>query len=738
MPPQPPPSRDLKKPPPPGFGGQTSKAFDNLGLNSTAQQRGGTGRGRPNGIAYPNFFRTLSQKDLPDDLAEIFAACKYLSKWSPVHKAIISAHSSFPITDIVIKPVSRASDARREDTAQDERYAGRGGDDMVTKRIQRLMDRHWRMKKFNQEASRSFYTYSNALVGISFPFQKMLRCTHCGHTEAAEESQWKLRDGGKFDWTCPKCGTHGRADVWDHWLDIPEDVRPILFDIERVDSLKNEFRGTVEYYYRLSPHLVKRLKAQGDKFDKSLVCKTPQAYLEAALGRRFRYFDDDQPRVKLISEQVFHLRAASLPEEDDTGLAFPEMAASLQDYWLLQLFRRAQEVVSTEFILPIRTMFPQPSGTSGNLFEMINVGSYMNVMREQYEAFRKDPGSVMFLPFPVGQQTLGGEAKALMLSQEMRVVMETIVASCGSVLEFVFGGLSYSGSNVSIKQQESRIEDHRNDLLEMNRWFYEVVSIHMRLPEVHLEHAPFRMGDDLQQLQMLAALKGQNLASSDRVYAELGWDPRTERNAIMDDTRFEIQMQQLKMKTEAEVQQQMMLRQMDAQAEGQVSGMESMITARLELQKKLRSDPELMGLVLKDPGLSMQIFGANSKEVQGLVGAGVVPSTPDPEEVAPKGKEKKPPVTLQLMQDGKPKEEHTLSADNARAAMDMELQRNGDLVPRLVGGFRDVPREQWGAILSHISDHFGSQVAQKVGAQLHGASAMADQMPEHLPARREI
>ena len=742
-----PPARTIVKPPPPGYTGQkkgsqaSGGSFDALGGASRARQGGRGTAGHPSGIRYPDWFRTLSDMDQPEDLSKLFSACRYLSKWSPVHKAFISAMSTFPITNIIIKPSGGVSEVMRDPDRAEGRTAGRGGDDKATAKVQSLVDRHWKLKKFNREVARSRYTYTNAVVGISFPFQKMLRCTSCGVAEAAEDSEWELRKGGQFHWVCPSCGHRGEAEVWDHWLDVPEDIQPLLFDVERIDSLKNEFRGTVEFYYRLSENMIQRLKATGSKRDKTLICSTPQAYLEAALGKRFSFFSDDVPRVKLVRDQVYHLRGTSLPEEQDTGLAFPEAAATLQDYWLYTLLRRSQETVASEFIIPVRTMFPQPSGTSGNLFEMINVSNYMGVMKEQYKAFKRDPGSMMFLPFPIGHQTVGGEAKALMLSQEIRVVMEVMVAGLGAPLEFIFGGLSYSGSNVSIKQQEVKIEDFREDLLDMNVWFYERVRMHMsQLPDVHLEHAPFRMGDDMQQVQMLMAMKGQNLASSRRVHAEMGWDTHTERQQIRDDLLFESELQKERMKVEAQTQQDMMLRQMASQSEGQVRGMESMIEARLEFQKKLRSDEELMGLVLKDPGLAMQIFGANSMEIQNLHAAGVQPQSPDPEESAPQGKKQEGQgLTLQIQSPGKPDERLGVGAKNAPAAAAVATGSDYDeMIPRLVSAFGQVPRANWPEILGQISTSMGPEVAKRVSSKLEHAKIMADRDPDLLPARRSL
>jgi intein/homing endonuclease len=57
-----------------------------------------------------------------------------------------------------------------------------------------------------------------------------------------------------------------------------------------------------------------------------------------------------------------------------------------------------------------------------------------------------DNNYIPILPLPIGQETIGGDGRALLLSQEIRVWSEHIVAGMGVPNELIFGGLSYCQS----------------------------------------------------------------------------------------------------------------------------------------------------------------------------------------------------------------------------------------------------------------------------------------------------
>ena len=447
---QPPKTRPLNRPEPPIGGGGLLKPNGNQdpfsGYSSTKKTGGPQGPNQSAYVQMPSVYRTLSDLDQPTDLTELFKACRYLATWSPVHKAFVTAMSTIPITDIVLKNPQKSSQAL-EHAVETSRSVEVGTEDPQTHKLSEILQRHWRLKKTNQEVARTYYTYSNAVVLLSYPFTKTLTCRECGHQASAADSRdWVLEDKGVFRWECPECGHRGHADAHDKFLEIPEDVRLVVLDTERVVTTYNEFRKDLDVYYEITKDDIDRIKERRP-VDRDFICSMPQAYIEAAMGKAPIWRDKNKVMVKLRRDHCFVMKSSTLTR-DTRGLAFPEMAATLKDYWMLQLLQKAQEAIATGYVVPMRVIYPEASRTSGNLFEMINVSSYMNVLRGEVEKHKRDPDYTMMSPFPVGSQVIGGEAKQLMLHQEIRILMETIAAGLGCPLEFIFGGLCLVGDSL--------------------------------------------------------------------------------------------------------------------------------------------------------------------------------------------------------------------------------------------------------------------------------------------------
>jgi len=582
------------------------------GIASTSS-RGGSQRGL---VPYPDPFSTMSSAAMPTTLRGWFNVCKKLAKYSPVHKGFVKMMSTLPVTDLTVKPLTTTSDALKGDDA-DEIYGGTTGEDASVHRIQTLTVKHWNLRKANQKVARSYFTYSNALAVISYPFRKLLKCTKCGHVAPASSSKWKLYEGGKFHWKCPKCERSGQAHVWDHMLRIPEDVRLIVLPIERIDALRNEMRDTYEVYYEIPQSTVDRLTC--DPLDKTYVCELPQAYLEAALGGlSYPSFTDQKPRVRLTPGMYYLMQQPSLNDDDDgtEGLAFPEMAATWQDFWLRKVQQKSQEAVHSELAMPKRFLFPQSQSASGSIFELVNVQSLMSILKDESARQRVDPGYVAHTPFPVGQAVIGGEAKPVSLAADIKVQAELEAAGLGVPIEAIFGGLQFSGASVSLQQVMTWFEDFRSELIGMDRWFIDHVSLTMKIPKVAVELKKFRMGEDIPYLQMLSALVSQNFVSMKHLHDALNLDSESERKQIQIDAEFRAALSKLQGKSDASVQEEILQRQMAAQAAGEVIGVEAKLDENVELVKKVRNNEELMEFVMANPSMISYIFGESSPEAQ--------------------------------------------------------------------------------------------------------------------------
>jgi len=143
-----------------------------------------------------------------------------------------------------------------------------------------------------------------------------------------------------------------------------------------------------------------------------------------------------------------------------------------------------------------------------------------------------DQNYIPIMPLPIGNQTIGGDGRALLLSQEIRVWSEHIVAGMGIPVELVFGGLSYSGSNVSLRMLENTFLGYLQDHVALLKWVIKRTSAYLGWAPVRGRFKPFKMADDLQRKAYLFQLKQAGEISSESLLADADFDSEKEDQII--------------------------------------------------------------------------------------------------------------------------------------------------------------------------------------------------------------
>ena len=178
-------------------------------------------------------------------------------------------------------------------------------------------------------------------------------------------------------------------------------------------------------------------------------------------------------------------------------------------------------------------MFPQTPSNTGDPYTMTNLTDWKQKIEEEIQKWRLDNNYIPILPLPVGQQTLGAQGRALMLSQEYRVWAEHIVAGMGVPNEFIFGGLSYSGSSVSLRMLENHFLDYKSDHLRLVYWIIERVGAFLNWEPVEAHFRRFKMADDLQRSAFNLQLNQAGKISDKTLLEDTDWDSEVERKVIL-------------------------------------------------------------------------------------------------------------------------------------------------------------------------------------------------------------
>lgn len=193
--------------------------------------------------------------------------------------------------------------------------------------------------------------------------------------------------------------------------------------------------------------------------------------------------------------------------------------------------------IALERIVPLTVLFPQPGSGSSDPYSTISLSRWREQVGLEVQRWRFDRNYMPIMPLPIGSQNIGGDGRALMLGQEIRIWSEHIIAGMGVPQEFVFGGLQYSGSNVSLRMLENQLLRYVSDQLRMIKNFVvKNIAAWMDWPLVNVRFKPFKMADDLQRRAFDFQLNQAGKLSDTSLLANCDYDPVREDEQMAKET----------------------------------------------------------------------------------------------------------------------------------------------------------------------------------------------------------
>jgi hypothetical protein len=411
---------------------------------------------------------------------------------NPLINAVIHKMSEYPITEIVI----------------DEK------DSEIKNKWDSLLGDVLRFRPFQIEVGLDYYTYGMCIVTIHFPFDKFLICRNCSFKDKATKINYRWRN---LDYIldCPKCGHSGPAKVQDFYKRDVNGIRLMRWNPEYV-NIDPAFAGADPVYTFELPLQVRNDVILGKK---SVLDTIPDTFIEAMKRNKYVRFSDDN---------IFVFKRPIISQKD-SGWGMPLIFPVLKDTFYLQILRKAQEAIAAEHIVPLRVLFPQAGSASSDPYSTISLDSWKSRIEGEIAKWKYDNNYIPILPLPIGNETIGGDGRALMLHQEMEVWSRHIVAGMGVPQEFVFGGMQYSGSNVSMRMVENMFLGYRTDHdLMLNHFAIKRIAHFMGWPPVKAHMRRFKMADDLQRSAFFFQLNQAGKISDQTLLQEVDFDPATE------------------------------------------------------------------------------------------------------------------------------------------------------------------------------------------------------------------
>lgn len=464
--------------------------------------------------AHPNPMFDFLTGFVPRKLKDLFRWTEYLYYNSPHIFAALTKLSDYIITDVVFKTDAAALRATLED--------------LIVKKL--------RIKPVLKACARDRLIYGNVLVSLYLPFKRILKCSSC-------RSVWDIIQLKKYDYNmkkaqfkfnCPTCGsatTQKLEDVQDIKIKNARRINVIRWDPKLIDLDHNPVTGDTDYYYNIPDYLRSKI----DKGDPSAINALPKGILDAARHEK-RVF-------KFKPGKVFHMKIDA-PAGVDTAWGFPAITSSLKQFYYTQVLRKANEAIALDHLVPFRVLHPAQTSGSNDPVQRIAMDRWVEETKKNLRQWRRDPLHIQFAPVALGVTQMGGQGRTLLTLGEVEKSEDNIIAGLGIPREFLFGGLSYTGSSVTLRMLENQLLAHTADLTDLLQWIVDQVTAYMGQESVEAEITNFKFIDDVQQKSMMLQANAQYDIMSQRSIAEMFSlnldDERSEKKQeILDNIRLQ-------------------------------------------------------------------------------------------------------------------------------------------------------------------------------------------------------
>ncbi len=439
---------------------------------------------------YPSPFFDIGQNYLPTSVQSMFRWCRYYFLTNPLINAVSYKMAEYPITPLIFD---------EEDTKIRDKWMN-------------IAENILKIRGFQIETGLDYFCYGNAFITMHWPFKKFLTCINesCKCEVDISKAEYKFRNF-QYLLHCPKCKADGPAKVKDVNVKDLKGIHPVRWNPEHIKIEHNDLTGESEYFFEI-PNGVKNDVMMGKKH---IIEKIPHVFVEALKAQRV---------LRFTSDNMFHLKRPTIAQKD-MGWGMPLILPVLKDTYYLQILRKAQEAIAQQHIVPLRILFPQAGSSSSDPYSTTDLGMWRKRIEAEIGKWRQDPNYIPVLPLPIGNETIGGEGKALMLHQEMRAWSEQIVAGMHVPIEFVFGGLQYSGSNVSMRMLENQFMGYRQAQTTMVRDFIlGRTADYMGWIRPKMHFSRFKMADDLQRSALVFQLNQAQKVSDTTLLTEMDYD----------------------------------------------------------------------------------------------------------------------------------------------------------------------------------------------------------------------
>ena len=460
------------------------------------------------GIATNPLISQASLFFLPNNWRDAIKQCVFYYLRDEDVNACINKMAEYPVTSII--------------TPDEEDGGNHVSKTMAILRKMQIMDN---LKKLNTE----FLSQGNVVIGFNVPFKRKLKCPSCKTEHEFKKVDFDYKNGD-FEGKCPKCGAGKVKFGIKDTVDKAGTPNLVFYDITDFKIVYNPFTGKKIYYYTIPKRTKKYLSSSNDK---EFIEGVPKIFLDAIKLNK---------RMKFDEQSIFHAHTPTISgDRMFEGVGVPVIFPVLRTLFLKSLLMKADEtnasgrLTGAEYVAPD---FPGEKGASANGLQ-IPYSNFKEKVEEAIEMNRRSPNGIAVFPTPVRYGRIGGEGKMFLCLNELELLSQKIINGLQVPMEFIKGGLTWSGSSVSLRILENKFLNLREaNLRFLNDFVMKKVSAYTGMKQVEVKLKDFKMADDIQSRQLDEALMDKEIIAPSTYCSKYGFDYAKEQRQIVLDSKY--------------------------------------------------------------------------------------------------------------------------------------------------------------------------------------------------------
>lgn len=319
-------------------------------------------------------------------------------------------------------------------------------------------------------------------------------------------------------------------------------------DPRRVILWHSWISGRQQVIYRFEEQFVNLIK-QSKLYQ---VNETPIKMLECIAHNQDFLFGEDE---------VFHFKAPTISGISYHGWGLPETMANYRSLHQLLVYRRIDEAVGLDYIMPWRILTPDFGDKMGELGSITDLALMKAELGNMISKQRKDPFHVHALPFPIKYQEANGQGKELVPKDLIEFQVNSLLDSMGYPAELFRGTLALQNTPTALRLLQNNFRFIYSGFNKFSKWTVRAVLDYLKQSQMTVRLNLPTIADDLEAKQVYLQMMSANELS--RATALAPWNITDPVGEIVAKAKEDMEVEAKTQKVQLEMQKQMESGSMD-------------------------------------------------------------------------------------------------------------------------------------------------------------------------------